>query len=200
MSRKLRPLVASIVTISVLVAVSCSKLPTEPDLATAPSAGVSAPVSSPTDGAATDPALLGLLEPPAQFEGDSVTITRTIGLLGGVALAGDFAVVVPPGALHQQVSVTVTQPEVDELRCDLKVTPESANHFSVPVLLVVDCTGRLSKNQVAKSYLSWFNPATGKWEKVAGSSIDLKLLRVSAPLSHFSQYRVETGNGGRAGW
>jgi hypothetical protein len=46
--------------------------------------------------------------------------------------------------------------------------------------------------------ISWWNPATQKWEAVSGSSVSVLNLTVSAPLMHFSTYRV-SGNG-KAGW
>ena len=177
-----------------LVMAGCSTLPTAPVVGTD-----DGPSAAARSGATNDPNGLlmnltgSLVKGPA-----SVTSSRTInGLLGGVVSAGNFQVIVPPLAIRGTAVVTVTQPDVSSPVVELRISPESANRFLLPVLLLADAS-RLSPELVAVSYLSWFNPATGQWERVPGGSVSVLNLTVQAPLWHFSNYRVERD--GKAGW
>jgi hypothetical protein len=128
----------------------------------------------------------------------SATSSKTInGLLGGIVSAGNFKVVIPPLAIRGTATVTVTQPDVSAPVVELHISPETANRFALPVLLVADVS-RLSPDLISVSYLSWYNPSTGQWERVQGSSVSLLNLTIQAPLQHFSTYRVERD--GKAGW
>jgi len=160
----------------------CSNLPTEPAMP-APSGGAAL-----NDGSSQTLNLLG---------SDSYTTTKTIGLLGGIVSAGNFSLVVPPGALTTKATITVSQPDPSHPVVNLSISPASANKFLVPVVLTGNAS-KLSTSLLSVSYISWYNPATAKWEKVAGSSVSLATLSVSAPLWHFSTYRIEAG--GKAGW
>ena len=46
----------------------------------------------------------------------------------------------------------------------------------------------------------WIDPASGDWLLVEGSTVDLVTGEVSAPLSHFSEYRIGNRFLGKAGW
>ena len=187
-SKPLRLWLASLSVVAVMA--GCSTLPTAPDL-NAPAAG--APIGSHT----SSPELLRIGEDgPVTMA--SASSTKTLSpLLGGVVQAGDFKVIVPPLALTRVAAVTVSQPDLATPVVDLKIGPESANRFRLPVLLVADAS-RLSPELLSISYISWFNPETGNWERVPGCTISLLNLTITAPLSHFSTYRVERG--GKAGW
>jgi hypothetical protein len=56
----------------------------------------------------------------------------------------------------------------------------------------------MDRSLLSVACISYYNPSTGKWEPVSGSVVSVATLTVSAPLSHFSTYRVESG--GKAGW
>jgi hypothetical protein len=162
-------------------AVGCSTLPTAPQVRTESGAAPARTEEPRSPGAA-------LIQ--------SATSTKTItGLLGGTVSAGKFKVVIPPLALAGTATVTVTQSDLSQPVVDLAITPASANRFRVPVILIADASG-MGLKTLSVSYISYFNPATGAWQRVVGSSIDLKLLTVQAPLWHFSTYRVES----KAGW
>ena len=45
----------------------------------------------------------------------------------------------------------------------------------------------------------WFNPATGRWVQIAGD-IDRERKIVTAPLSHFSEYKCEPAKQSKASW
>jgi len=168
---------------ALILPAGCSNLPTPPT-APVPSAGASS-------GAGSAP-VLGLLGSTS-----TTTTTRTIGLLGGVVSAGNFTVVVPAGALTTNASITVSQPDPAKPVVNLSIAPASANKFLLPVTLTANASP-MDKSLLSVAYVSYYNPSTGSWEQVANSSVSLLNLTVSAPLWHFSTYRVESG--GKAGW
>jgi hypothetical protein len=174
-----------------LVIAGCSTLPTAPVVDTHDASSARSMTSSDPNGLLGD--VTGSL-----LSATTVSSTKTInGLLGGVVSAGNFKVVIPPLAIRGTAVVTVKQPDLSSPVVELKIGPESANNFLLPVLLVADVS-RLSPDLIAVSYLSWFNPATGQWERVPGCSVSILNLTIQAPLSHFSTYRVERD--GKAGW
>ncbi|HEV8128039.1 MAG TPA: hypothetical protein VGQ14_00130 [Candidatus Eisenbacteria bacterium] len=178
--RHLRPLVLGLAVL--LAAAGCSNLPTSPVAPTA-----SAPVAS-----GESSQILGLLG-----SSSTTTTTKTVGLLGGTLSAGDFTLVVPPLALTQTATITVRQPDPARPVVELSISPASANRFLVPVLLTGNAS-KMDRSLLSVACISYWNPATSKWEPVSGSTVSVATLTVSAPLSHFSTYRVESG--GKAGW
>jgi hypothetical protein len=171
--------------VGVLAFAGCSDLPTKPTL---DSTGSESMVSTTESlDAGTQP--LATTSP--------VTTSRTIGLLGGTVRAGDFTVIVPPGAIRSLATVTVSQLDPTKPVVDLSITPASANRFLLPVLLVANAR-TMNRTLLSVAYISYYNPTTGQWERVAGTSVSVLNLTVTAPLWHFSKYRVESG--GKAGW
>jgi len=146
-----------------------------------------------TDGASSQILGLNLLG------GSSSTTTKTVvvGPLGGVISVGDFTLVIPPLALTQTATVTVSQPNLAHPIVNLSITPASANHFLLPVLLVASVK-RLDPALLSIVTISYYNPATARWEAVPGVSFSLLDITLTAPLSHFSTYGVTAG--GKAGW
>ncbi|HZI89656.1 MAG TPA: hypothetical protein VFD83_04305 [Candidatus Polarisedimenticolia bacterium] len=178
------PTMIALVLALALAAAGCSNMPTQPlESSTAQTA------SNTNEESAQTLSLLG---------GSSTTTTRTatIGILGGTVSAGDFTVLFPPGALTQQATVTVSQPDLAHPVVNLSISPPSANKFLVPVLLTANAS-RLDRNLISTACISYYNPATGKWENLA-STVNVLSLRISTPLWHFSTYRVTSG--GKAGW
>jgi hypothetical protein len=170
-----------------LCAAGCSNLPTQPT-------GLTPGVSANPDAGSSQ--ILGLFDGSGSTA-TPTTSTRTLGLLGGVVSAGNFSVIVPPGALLSTATITVSQPDPTHPVVNLSISPPSANKFLLPVLLVADAKV-MSPSLLSVAYMGYYNPATGAWEHVAGSQVSLLSLTVSAPLWHFSTYRVESG--GKAGW
>jgi len=177
---------------AVLLAVAgCSDLPTKPVLD-----GSSATATDTATSTGAAPAeILGI-----DLGGGSTSTnstTKVIGLLGGTVSVGNFTVVVPAGALLLPATITVAQPDLAHPIVNLSISPASANRFLLPVLLVADAKP-MNTSLLSIATIGYYNPATGKWETVAGSEISLLDLTVSAPLWHFSTYRVQ--GGGKAGW
>lgn len=182
--RHLRPLVLGLAVL--LAAAGCSNLPTSP-MASNPSAPV-------TTGGSQQ--LLGLGD--GLIGSNSTTeATKTMTVLGGTLSAGDFTLVVPPLALRQTATITVRQPDPSKPVVELSISPATANGFRIPVLLAGNAS-KMDRSLVSVACISYWNPTTSAWEPVSGSTVSVATLTVSAPLSHFSTYRVESG--GKAGW
>jgi hypothetical protein len=91
----------------------------------------------------------------------------------------------------------MSQPDLAHPVVNLSISPATANKFLLPVLLTAKAK-RLDPALLSIACISYYNPATGQWERVAGTSVSVLNLTVTAPLWHFSTYRVSTG--GKAGW
>ena len=118
--------------------------------------------------------------------------------LGGAVTNGRWRIEVPSGAVDGTARFAIRVPSAKSGACDLAIEPAEMNHFAVPVTLVADCHGTAPK-QLAGWFISWYDPSTGTWVRVPGSTVDLKRKTVSAPLSHFSIYCVGPA-AGRSGW
>jgi len=117
---------------------------------------------------------------------------------GGIVRSGRWRIVVPPGAISGSARFTVTPSTTSGGIVRLGILPLEKNQFAKPVLLVADCHN-VPPKQLRSWFVSWFNPRTGSWERVPGSTVDTKKKTVSASLSHFSTYMVGP-DVGRAGW
>jgi len=176
--------------LAVLLAVAgCSDLPTKPPTAIEGESSATATGEAPAEILGLD--LLG------GGANSATTRTVTVGLLGGTVSVGNFTVIIPPAALTRTATVTVSQPDLTRPVVNLSISPASANRFLLPVLLVADAK-RMDRSLLSVACIAYYNPETANWEPVAGSSISLLNLTVSAPLFHFSTYRVQSG--GKAGW
>jgi hypothetical protein len=187
-----RTRLAAFALIAAAVIAGCSKLPTAPTLGANDAApGAPSSMTYVADPAETPSGA------PTSTDAQPISTSRDVnGLLGGVVRAGDFSVVVPPGAFFGTARITVTQPDGDALRTNLEISPASKNHFLLPVLLIADCRGKIDPRLISLSFISWFNPATQQWEQVPGCSVNVLNLTVQAPLWHFSSYRVDS----KASW
>lgn len=118
------------------------------------------------------------------------------GSKGGSITVDRYTIVVPAGAYDGSATIAIGVPDPSVLKCDLKITPASANNFAVPVTFTVDLNGTnvTDLTQVAEV---WYDEAARVWRLVPGSTVDVAKWTVSAPLSHFSTYGVVEG---KAGW
>lgn len=165
-------------------------------------AGCSSLPSSPSSSGGGTATTLGLDSsgPGSGSTGTTSSVSSSVYIRacrGGTVAAGNFTVVIPPQALAGDAIVTVRQPDVTKPDVQLSITPESRNHFRIPVTLVADITP-MASTLVATSYLSWWDPATGQWDPLAQSSVNVGNLTVQAPVWHFSTYQVQCD--GKAGW
>lgn len=174
----------SLVLATGLFVAGCSSLPTTPG---APAPGGAGVTDSTTASTPTAPS-------PVVSASRSVFVRAG---LGGTVSAGNFHVVIPVGALTGDAIVTVRQPDIGRPVVELSITPEERNRFLLPVLLVADAKP-VDSSLLSVSYLSWWNPGAAKWEACTGSTVDVATLSITAPLWHFSTYRVEAD--GKAGW
>lgn len=170
----------------------CSNLPTAPEVETNSTGTMrAAPIVSDPD--ATP---ITTTEEPVTVAVTGAEASRLINpLIGGTVRAGQFRVIIPPGALRKAATVTVKQADLTRKEVELEVTPATANGFLVPVLLVADCTD-MPKSLLSLQTIYWWNPAMSRWDAVAGVQINLLNRSISVPLWHFSKYKVD----GKAGW
>ena len=181
------PQILTLFMVLSLAFAGCSNMPTAPQAPSGSTAGATGGSSS---------QVLGL----SLLGGSSSSTTSksvVVGLLGGVVSVGEFTVVIPPLALRQTATITVSQPDLAHPVVNLSIAPASANGFLLPVLLVANAK-RLDPALLSVATISYYNPTTAQWETVPGASVSLLNLTVSAPLMHFSTYRVTVG--GKAGW
>jgi hypothetical protein len=171
----------------------CSQSPTAPMTARQPAGAAS---MSPEPGPDSPPTITPTTGPDPTVQPAGAESSRwLIPVLGGTVSAGQFRVVVPPGALRQRALVTVRQPRLDQRVVELEVSPASANGFLVPVLLVADCSD-MDPQLLSLQTIWWWNPTAQRWDAVLNVQLNLLGRTLTAPLWHFSTYKV----GGKAGW
>jgi len=113
------------------------------------------------------------------------------GLVGGTLTVGSFRVIVPPDAIKGRATITITQPDPSVLKCDLAISPPSANQFLLPVTLAAKLP---SSSLLSVDTMLWYDPSAKLWRYIATTS-DAVTCELHSPLWHFSQYGA-----GRAGW
>ncbi|MEO5987548.1 MAG: hypothetical protein ABIU54_00650 [Candidatus Eisenbacteria bacterium] len=162
---------------------SCSQLPTAPTTAT-PASGrtVLEPVGDDTN--------LGEItvdNAPAQGARSMRHITPK---RGGSVRAGQFLVIIPPGALRRPAFISVRQLDLTKHEVELQVTPASANDFLLPVLLVADCS-RMNTRLLSIQTIYRWSAARSQWEAAEGAEVDMSNKTVSVPLERFSTCKVD---------
>lgn len=190
-----------IVALVASLAAGCGVLPTTP-VTTSPAA--TGPVTAgQTQQVAGTNSLLGgvvgglvsLVDWTVQFVFKFLNI---VGSLGGSLSNGRWTVTLPPNAISGTATIGVGVQSATGSACQLSITPAVQNHFAVPATLTVDCSG-VPADQLRNYVIFLYDPTTGQWNPVAGSTVDLTHMTVSAPLQHFSTYAVGPSSG-RASW
>jgi len=125
-------------------------------------------------------------------------VLNVVGSLGGSLTNGRWRVDIPAGAIDGNATVGIGVSSSTSNQAELQITPEDKNHFSTPVRVTVSCSG-VSDATLRGYVILWYNPATKLWVPVEGSTVDLASRSVSAPLQHFSLYRVGP-DPNKAGW
>jgi hypothetical protein len=161
------------------LAAGCSALPTQPTADSGTSgAALTARGASPT------------IQKPGVIPGGVTTITgRMQGNRGGTVKAGSFTLIVPPGAFSGFATISVWQPDPAQPVVVLSIEPVSKNGFKVPVLLVADLAG-VDSRVIPSTTMSEL-VAVDSWALVPGTTTDTQSRSVTAPLLHFSTYRVD---------
>lgn len=196
---KLKNVLSRTLTIAALVALGigtlagCSQSPTSPASTRASAGALGATPEKWADPTPVETAPPSLL--PVDLKADAESSRWIEPLLGGTVVAGQFRVVIPPGALRERGFVTVRQPKLSAHVVQLEISPPSANGFVVPVMLVADCSD-MSLKLLSVQTIYWWNPQAQRWEAMLNVQINLLGRTVSCPLWHFSSYKVD----GKAGW
>ena len=178
-------------TLATAIVVGCGQLPTNP-IAVAPQSFVPIEQTAPSS-------LLGvvgsILDPLVKLIWNTLQL---VGNVGGSLSNGRWRVEIPSGAVAGNGTVSLGVQSSTAASCKLEISPSSLNHFSKPVKLTIDC-GSVPSDQLKSYVIYWYNPTTGTWTEVAGSTVDLQHKTVSAPLYHFSTYAAGP-RGGKGGW
>ncbi len=114
------------------------------------------------------------------------------GSKGGTVRAGRFRVALPPGAFSGFATVTVSVADTTVMICDLSISPQSANKFAYPALLITDYSGTTVDVSTVTTY--WYDPTQLLWVSLSGRS-NVSGTTVVTSLDHFSTYAS-----GKAGW
>ena len=156
----------------------------------------SAPIGSPSVTTSNPVFAQSTAPPQATALGETTSLlTQTSavvdGAVGGIVNLGDWTVNVPAGAYPGSATITIKVPDPTVAKCDLGISPASANAFKVQVLL--SCRLRTTAEVLADDMM-WWDPSVSKWRVISSSPSPATMSRV-APLWHFSSYSC-----GRAGW
>jgi len=187
---RLRPLLAAA---AVALVAGCSILPTKPVTVNHEATSARVIESPTTEATPIDTTKSDTIQVAPITDTESI-----VGLVGGSAAAGHFKVSVPPTAFLGVADVTVRVPYPNAFQVDLAISPDDKNQFQTPVVLSMDLSQTLPDYLVAQCVVQWWNPDMQTWQPVNGSTVDMTTLSVSAPLHHFSTYRVTVQ--GRASW
>lgn len=132
---------------------------------------------------------------------DSLIIVDTKavdGISDAVMRAGRVKLEIPAGAIRGAATIQM-RASPNGKHVQLEILPADRNGFDVPVRLSANFAGAPAAVLKDMAFF-WIDPATGDWVLVEGSTVDLVTGEVSAPLSHFSEYRIGNRFLGKAGW
>jgi len=132
---------------------------------------------------------------------DSLTIvdTKSVdGISDAVMRAGRVKLEIPAGAIRGAATIQM-RASPNGKHVQLEILPADRNGFDVPVRLSANFAGAPTAMLEDMAFF-WIDPASGDWVLVEGSTVDLVTGEVSAPLSHFSEYRIGNRFLGKAGW
>ncbi len=131
---------------------------------------------------------------------DSFTVvTQAVdGLSTSVLSSGCVRLDVPVGAIRGAATIQMKS-SMNGRYVQLEILPADRNGFDVPVRLSTNCSGAPLAILENLAFF-WIDPANGDWVLVDGSTVDLDTGEVSAPLKHFSEYRIGNRNLSKAGW
>jgi hypothetical protein len=133
-------------------------------------------------------------EVPGVMNGVVGTLTQVVdGAVGGLLTRGSWSVLIPAGAFEGSATITMTTGASDPTLCQYEISPATKNGFSKPAIMTARIPLGMS---LATAHIEWYNPSTQTWVPVPGSSVNALTRTVSAPVWHFSDYRVN----GRSGW
>ncbi len=194
----LRP-VATLLALSALMAIGCSRDPLRPlgDFSGTPARmggteTVGDTLALPVDFPLDTTHVVGAR--------DSLIIsTQTVdGVSDAVMRAGRVKLEIPRGAIRGAATIQM-RASPNGKHVQLEILPADRNGFDVPVRLSATFAGAPAAVLEDLAFF-WIDPATGDWVLVEGSAVDLVTGEVSAPLSHFSEYRIGNRFLGKAGW
>lgn len=200
MKLRFRPTMITLLVLASAITFGCSPLPTAPELsardvakAHSESGLIHHDLLEPLDPLLPQPQPPTL--PPIP-DPDSIRAENIDGDVGGNVKVGYVDVEVPRGAYNGQAEIRITIPDKDSLMCHLEIFPASKNHFDVPVIVTFDLGNVEDTNSLG---VFWFNEEVGRWLQIA-AQMDPEHRKITAELSHFSQYKVAKASRNKASW
>lgn len=182
-----RPLRDLLLVAGLLLTVSCgTESPTSPTSAPAAAASATDPqISASLLGNLTGGLLQGLLSCSPQ---PYASTTQVIGPEGGTIRVGRHTLVIPQGALSQAVSIRAESPS--DAVSSVRFSPEGLqfNSGHSPVLTLDYSTCPMGRIQVLKHVA--YTTDRLQILSLLISLDNLLLMKVSAPIEHFSRYAV----------
>jgi hypothetical protein len=130
---------------------------------------------------------------------------RVDGAAGAKLQCGRFFLMVPPGAVDGEGTVTMTMEDSTVMVCDVEIFPAELNGFKEPVSLSL-CTNDTDASPDTLS-IYWYDKDRNDWvdmgcDKDLSDNVEMteapypvSMRGVMTTLSHFSRY-----SGGKAGW
>jgi len=109
---------------------------------------------------------------------DTTTTSQVVGAAGGTVTAGPAKVIIPPQALLENVTITVTG--IDDTTVSCELLPHGQT-FLLPVVLVMD------RNDPEHDTIEWLDEATSVWVDLDGR---VNSSQITVSLEHFSLYQT----------
>ncbi len=181
-----RPFRGLALAAALLLTASCgADGPTSPSSTPHSAPAASVPMNTSLIGGLTGGLLNGLLACTPQ---PYASTTLVVGPAGGTIRVGKHMLVIPAGALSRQVTITAESPsdEVSSVRFSPEGLQFNAGHLPTVTLDYSSCP--LGRLQLLK-HVAYTNEQL-RILNLLPSLDNLLLLRVSAPLQHFSRYAV----------
>lgn len=182
------------------VTLGCSPLPTAPELPARQATGLAAgSVPQETGGVIKLPGLDTVeLEPiDPSIIPDTLELIRAVeGDRGDSLKLGMVDLEVPAGAYDGDAEIRMTVPDSTLLEVQLDIYPASKNHFDEPVKLAFDLS---VAHRPSELHVYWLDETLGEWVEVP-SDYDPVKKKITAPLSHFSTYKVAKASWAKASW
>jgi hypothetical protein len=181
----------------------CSRLPTAPELEPgAARSGVATSSGTMVIVDPTDPGGGPIGPPPTEV--DTLVRAEDIdGRDGGEVSVGYVAVDVPEGAYAGTATVKIIIPDEDSLQCHLEIYPAMYNHFVEPVTVTFDVShvnrAAMGVGPTETLGVYWLDESRNRWVQIP-ATLDEPRGKISAELSHFSQYKVAKASWNKASW
>ena len=142
-------------------------------------------------------ALDPLMAPPERVGPHTVELNANVnGKNSSVLELAKVTLRVPKNAFQGSARINVTIPDPAKNECHLTITPASKNKFKTPVILEFSPG---PGQDVRTMTIYWYDEAQAMWVPIP-TTVDAAGQRLSAELSHFSDYKAVCEVVKKSGW